>query len=91
MGRTYREELYAARRIELFSQQNSTSNLNHALSALHSNLRAAKVIEKVREKREWVPPGERLAKQMAARRRVRFNQMVSRTVHEIKDIHERLK
>lgn len=85
-GRTYREELYAGRRLDL-----SSASLSSGLRGLQGILRDEHILEKVRARREFIRPCVLRSKERSARRRERFDAMVRDTVKEIKDIYNRLK
>ena len=88
-NRTYREELYAGRRIILQSGPNAGSG-NGRIGRMYDLLKSEGIFAKIRSKREFMRPGEKAGHEWAARRKIRFNQMVAKTVNEIKDIYRRL-
>src|SRR4051812_39435258 len=54
--RTYNEELYSARRIDL-SNATGKAPFNYGISRLFDVMRTEGIIGKVRSKREWIRPG----------------------------------
>lgn len=85
-GRTYREELYAGRRLDL-----SSASLSKGFRSLQGILRDEHILQKVRARREFIRPCVLKSREHSARRRERFDVMVRDTVEEIKDIYNRLK
>lgn len=85
-NRTYREELYGGRRLDL-----STVSLSSGLRSLQDVLRGEHILEKVRAHREFTRPCVLKSRERSARQRGRFDAMVRSTVQEIKDIYTRLK
>lgn len=78
-GRTYREELYASRRIELTPTQAVPS----AFRKLSQRLQEEQVLQRVKERRYFVRPGLVKHAMMYAGRRNKFNQMVRDTINRI--------
>jgi hypothetical protein len=85
--RTYREELYSGRRIDLREGLPVHVGLRRLSSVMHSG----GIIKTLRAKREFTRPG--LVKSLARMeaRHQRFDEMVRNTLNEIKDIYRRLK
>ena len=85
--RTYREDLYSGRRIDLREGVPVHVGLRKLSSAMHSG----GIINTLRAKREFTRPGllKSLARMKA--RHERFDEMVRNTLNEIKDIYRRLK
>ena len=78
-GRTYREELYSSRRIELTPTQATPT----AFRKLSQRLQEERVLQRVKERRYFVRPGLIKHAIIYAGRRKKFNQLVRDTINEI--------
>lgn len=85
-GRTYREELYAARRIPLARHQSP----QFGLGRLNQLLWEEGIVDSVRAHREYIGPSARKGLERIQRSKGRFNIMVSRTIDEILKVRKRL-
>lgn len=83
--RSYREELYASRRIEVYG-----ASANHGLGRVYELMRSEGLVDKIRGRREWIRPGLVASLARMKRRQERFNAMVRNTVSEINEIYRRL-
>ncbi len=78
-GRTYREELYSSRRVEL----TPTQAIPTAFRKLSQRLQEEQVLKRVREGRYFVRPGLLKHAIIYAGRRKKFNQLVRDTINRI--------
>lgn len=78
-GRTYREELYSSRRIELTPTQATSS----AFRELSQRLQEERIVQMVKERRYFVRPGLQKHAIIYAGRRKKFNQLVRDTINQI--------
>jgi ribosomal protein S21 len=83
-GRTYREELYSSRRIELTPTQATPT----AFRKLSQRLQEEQVLQRVKERRYFVRPGLIKHAITYAGRRKKFNQLVKSTINRIVDHKE---
>ena len=83
-GRTYREELYSSRRIELTPTQATSS----AFRKLSQRLQEEKIVQMVKERRYFIRPGLQKHAIIYAGRRKKFNQLVRDTINRIVEYKE---
>lgn len=87
--RTYQEELYSARRVELITPT-TRMPVSAGLSRIFDTIQSEGVLTKVRSKREFVKPGKVASLERMKRRQERFNKMVHKTISDINQIYRRL-
>jgi hypothetical protein len=86
--RTYREELYAGRRVDLTTTR---TPFPVAMSRIFDTMQSEGVVARVKRGREWIRPGLVASLGRMRRRQARFNTMVGETINEIKDVYRRIK
>jgi len=101
--RTYREELYGARRFtnnntnsinkgscpDDSASSNSTMNTaNNALNRLNQLMRSEHVMDEVRRRRQFIRPSEQRILDLFKSRQQRFNKLFRNTLGKILNIYE---
>lgn len=85
-SRTYREELYTARR---FSNPNiSTNSCSIPLNRMNEVMRSEDIYGEVRSRRSFVKPSKRRILALFNSRQTRFNNMFKETLGKIMQINE---
>jgi ribosomal protein S21 len=82
--RTYKEELYSARRFNVQGDNNSS----FALSRFSNQFRKDGLVDEIRKRRQFTRPSVIRVRNLFASRQRRFNEMVSGTVNKILGIYE---
>jgi len=82
--RTYKEELYTARRFH----NPSANSASLSLMRLNQTMRAEGLVDEVKSRREFLRPSIKRVRALFKSRQGRFNEMLRETLGRIKQIHE---